>query len=135
MNENPFTSPQSQSDITPSGEPIPQNKDENSLGILCHLLALTTFIVPFGNVLGPLVLWLIKRGSSPYLDEVGKEAVNFNISWLIYGVVAGLSLFVVIGLLLLPLVALVWLILVVVASIKASEGKIYRYPLTIRFIK
>ena len=135
MNENPFTSPQSQSAITPSGEPTPQNKDENSLGILCHLLALTTFIVPFGNVLGPLVLWLIKRGSSPYLDEVGKEAVNFNISWLIYGVVAGLSLFVVIGLLLLPLVALVWLILVVVASIKASEGKIYRYPLTIRFIK
>jgi uncharacterized Tic20 family protein len=133
MNENPFTSPQS--DPTISSGPVPVDKNENSLGILCHLLALTTFLVPFGNILGPLVLWLIKRGSSPYLDELGKEVVNFNISWFIYSVIAGLTLFILVGFLLLPIVLLMWLILVVVAAIKASEGKIYRYPLTIRLIK
>jgi len=105
------------------------------MGILCHVLALAGFVVPFGSILGPLVMWLIKRAESPYLDAAGKEAVNFNISWTIYLAVAAFSMFLLIGFLLFPIVAVAWLIFVIMASIKASDGVIYRYPLTIRLIK
>ena len=132
MNGNPFTSPPPS---LPDENPSPKDINENSLGIVCHLLGLATFVMPFGNILGPLILWLIKRADSPYLDAVGKEAVNFNISWTIYAVVAAISIFALVGIILLPLVGLVWLILIVLAAIQASEGKIYRYPLTIRLIK
>ena len=134
MSDNPFVSP-SVSTTTASADIAPKDPGEKNLGLLCQLLALCAFIIPFGNVLGPLVIWLIKRADSPYLDELGKEAVNFNISWLIYGIVAGLSIFILIGILLAPAVLIAWLILVVIGAIKASEGKIYRFPLTIRFIK
>ncbi len=131
MSENPFVVPTVESGSTSSA---PKDPSDKNLGILCHVLAFSTFVVPFGNILGPLVLWLIKRAESPYLDAVGKEVINFNISWLIYGALAALSIFVLIGFLLAPLVLLVWIILVVIGSISASEGKIYRYPLTIRLI-
>jgi hypothetical protein len=121
--------------FTESGDPAPRNNDENTLGTLCHLLGFAGLLVPFGNILGPLILWLLKRADSPYLDATGKEAVNFNISWMIYTALAFLSVFALVGFLFLPLVALGWLIFVITASIKASEGKIYRYPLTIRLIK
>lgn len=127
MEENPY--------VPPQGESAAVTKNENTLGILCHLLAFAGLAFPFGNVLGPLVLWLVKRGESPYLDAVGKEVVNFNISWSIYAVIAAFSIFALIGVLLLPLVGLAWLIFVIMAAIKASEGKLDRYPLTIRLIK
>lgn len=134
MNDNPFTSPTSIP--SPDGaDPSPRDKNENTLGIICHLLGLATFAVPFGNIIGPLILWLLKRADSPYLDETGKEALNFNISWTIYMVIAAFTIIILIGVALLPILGLTWLILVIVASIKASEGKIYRYPLTIRLIK
>jgi uncharacterized Tic20 family protein len=135
MSDNPFPVPPPIQNPPSSGTMVPRDKNDNSLGILCHLLAFATFIVPFaGSILGPLVLWLVKRGDSPYIDEVGKEVLNFNISWFIYSLLAGLSLIVLIGLVLLPLIWLTWLILVIVGAIKASEGKIFRYPLTIRLI-
>lgn len=121
--------------ITPPAAPSPANKDENTLGIVCHLLAFAGLAVPFGSILGPLVLWLVKRADSPYLDAVGKEAVNFNISFAIYGIIAAFSIFALIGFVLFPLVCLAWLIFVIMAAIKASEGKVHRYPLTIRLIK
>lgn len=134
MDDNPFITPQSSPPSDGSG-PSPRDKNENTLGILCHLLALAGFAVPFGNILGPLILWLVKRADSPYLDAAGKEAVNFNISWAIYAAVAAFSIFALIGFILFPAVCIAWLIMVIVASIKASEGKLYRYPLTIRLIK
>ncbi len=134
MNENPFVVPP-HIQSPGGGEPVPGNKEESTLGVVFHLLAFAGLAVPFGNILGPLVLWLLKRGDSPYLDAVGKEVVNFNISWMIYTAIAAFSLFVLVGFLLLPLVALAWLVLVIIAAIKASEGKFYRYPLTIRLIK
>ena len=131
MSDNPFVNPPAPA----FADIAPKDTGEKNLGLLCQLLALCAFIIPFGNVLGPLVIWLIKRTDSPYLDELGKEAVNFNISWLIYGIIAGLSIFVLIGIILAPAVLIAWLILVIIGAIKASEGKIYRFPLTIRFIK
>ncbi len=135
MTDNPFTVPPQIPNPPSSGPPVPRDKNDNSLGILCHLLAFATFIVPFaGSIIGPLVLWLVKRGDSPYIDEIGKEVLNFNISWFIYSAIAGISMIVLIGFVLLPLIWLAWLILVIVGAIKASEGKFFRYPLTIRFI-
>ena len=103
--------------------------------ILCHLTALTLFIgIPFGNVIGPLVVWLLKKGDSNAVDAHGKEALNFQISMTIYALLAGLSLFVIIGVVLLPLALIANLVFIIVASIKASNGELYRYPLTIRLI-
>lgn len=136
MDENtPYTPPQTP--LTPTGnDPAPKNKNENTMGIVSHLLGFAGLIVPFGgNIIGPLVLWLVKRAESPYLDAVGKEVVNFNISWTIYAAIAFLSIFAFIGFLILPVVGIAWLVLTIMGAIKASEGKIYRYPLTIRMIK
>ncbi|MBX7212052.1 MAG: DUF4870 domain-containing protein [Verrucomicrobiaceae bacterium] len=136
MDENsPYTPPQTP--LPPAGtDPAPKNKDENTLGIVCHLLSLAGCVVPVvGQILGPLVLWLIKKPDSPYLDAVGKEVVNFNISFTIYGAIGFILCLVFIGVLLLPLLGIAWLVLTIIGAIKASEGKIYRYPLTIRLIK
>jgi hypothetical protein len=121
--------------------------DTRTWEVLCHLSALLLLIgIPFGNIFGPLIVWLIKRGDSPSVDEHGKESLNFQISLLIYlavatAVTALLSL-ILIGLLLWPLLIIafiIWpvldLILVIVASIKASNGEFYRYPLTLRLLR
>jgi len=105
------------------------------MSVLCHLLGLTCFVLPIGNIFGPLILWLIKRVDSPYVDAVGKEAINFNISWTIYMILAGLLCLVLIGLVLLPIVMIAWLILVIRGALAASDGRFYRYPLTLRFLK
>ena len=109
---------------------------DTSLETLCHLLGLCLLapLIPLGNIWGPLVLWLWKRDTNPDVDLHGKEAVNFQISMSIYMLLAGLSMFVVIGFVLLPAVIVTDLVLVVIASVKASRGELYRYPLTIRFI-
>ena len=111
--------------------------------VLCHASALASLIVPaVGHIVGPLVVWLLKRDDAPEIDDQGKESLNFQISMLIYtvllGVVCFILMFVLIGFFLLPLFGVLYLVdivLVIIASIKASEGKLYRYPLTIRLIK
>ena len=111
-------------------------KEERLWGMLSHLSALSGFIgIPFGNVLGPLVVWLVKRDKLPFVDEQGKESLNFQISLLIYGFVAALLILVVIGIFLLIVLGVYGLVMVVIASIKANNGESYRYPLTIRIIR
>jgi uncharacterized Tic20 family protein len=134
------TSPQSdESGTTPTSETQPPpgvRKDEHTWALFAHLSALLVYLgIPFGLIVGPLIIWLIKRNEMPFVDDQGKEAVNFNISVLIYLVVAGLSLLVLIGFLLVPVVVIGHIILTVMATIEASKGHPYRYPLTIRFIK
>lgn len=102
-------------------------------GMLCHLLALTAMIgVPVGNILGPLVIWLMKKDESAFVDYHGKESLNFQISMIIYSFVCVIS---IIGILLIPLLALFQLIMPIIASASASKGEFYEYPLTIRFFK
>jgi len=110
-------------------------KEEKTFGMLCHLLAFSGLIVPFGTVLGPLVMWLIKKDQSAYVDAQGKEALNFQISMLIYSFISGILIFVIIGILTSIVLGIFWLIVVIIASIRANEGILYRYPLTIRFFK
>jgi len=104
--------------------------------MLCHVIALCGFIgIPFGNILGPLVVWLLKREEDPFIDAQGKEALNFQISMTIYALVSLILIFILIGFVLLFAIAIVNIVLVIIASIKAYNGESYRYPLTIRFIK
>ena len=111
-------------------------QDEKTPALFTHLSALSQLVgIPFGNIVGPLVLWLIFRERSDYVNHHGKEAVNFNISFMIYFAVAGILCFVIIGLLLLPVLVVVWIVFVIIATVKASNGEGYRYPFTIRFIK
>ena len=104
--------------------------------MLCHATALAGFFVPWaGHILGPLIVWLAKRSDSPEIDEHGKESLNFQISMLIYNVIAGVLCLVLIGFIILAILHILNLVLVIVASIQTSEGKFYRYPMTIRLIK
>ncbi|WP_414430053.1 DUF4870 domain-containing protein [Alcanivorax sp. IL3] len=114
------------------GEP---KQEERSLGLACHLLALAGLVVPFGNILGPLIMWLVKKDDSAFVDDQGKEALNFNITISIAGFIAFLLMFVVIGGLLLPIIGIFWLVMTIIAAVKANGGERYRYPLTIRLIK
>ncbi len=113
------------------------NHDARLWAMLCHLAAFATFLpaVPgIGIVLGPLIVWLIKKNEFPFVDEQGKEAVNFQLTMLIIALALTVTC---IGILLLPVVAIVDVVLVIVAAIKANDGYHYRYPypLIIRFVK
>jgi hypothetical protein len=111
-------------------------KEANTFGMLCHLTALAAFIgIPLGHILGPLVVWLLKKNDYPFVDEQGKESLNFQISMTIYAIVAAILIFVFIGIFLLIGLAVTDLVLVIIASVKTSNGESHRYPLTIRFIK
>jgi uncharacterized Tic20 family protein len=113
-----------------------EDKDSRMWSMFCHLTALSAFIgVPFGNIIGPLIIWLIKKDDFHKVDDQGRESLNFQISMTIYTIVSFFLCFVIIGFLLLPIVLLVDLILVIIASVKANKGDMYRYPFTIRFIK
>ena len=104
--------------------------------VLCHASALAGFFVPWaGHILGPLIVWLAKRGDAPEIDEQGKESLNFQISMLIYNLIAGVLCLILIGFVILGILHILNLVLVIVASIQASDGKLYRYPITIRLIK
>ena len=100
---------------------------------MAHATALAGFFVPWaGHIVGPLVVWLAKRTDSPEIDAHGKESINFQLSMLIYNVIAGILCIVLIGIPILILLHILNVVFVIVASIQASEGKLYRYPLTIR---
>lgn len=113
-----------------------QDPQARQWAALCHASALLVFLgLPFGNLLGPLAVWLWKRNDYPFVDEQGKEALNFQISMTIYFLVSLVLVVVLVGFLLLALVALAELVLVVIASARAANGEPYRYPLTIRLIR
>ena len=103
---------------------------------LCHASALLGVFIHFpGHLLGPLITWLIKRDDSPEIDAHGKEALNFQISMLIYNVVAAVFCLVLVGFLFLAILWVLNAVFVIIAAIQASDGKFYRYPMTIRFIQ
>jgi uncharacterized protein len=114
----------------------PPVRQSHTWEVLCHVAALAGYIgVPFGNIIGPLVIWAIKRAEIPAVDAHGKEAMNFQISMTIYAIISGILVFVVIGIFLLVILGLAGLILTIIGAVKASNGELYRYPLTMRLIK
>ena len=106
--------------------------ESRNWGTLSHLSAFVVFLgIP--SLVGPLVMWLLRR-DDPWTEHHAKEALNFNISFMIYGVIAALSILLVVGLLLLPAVLITWFVLVIRGALRASAGEYYRYPMTMRFV-
>lgn len=113
--------------------PTPSTSDDRTLGVVLQLLGILT------GFLGPLILWLIKKDSSPFLDHSGRRCLNFQFSLLIYGVACVLLLFTLI---LAPIaflgfiaIGIVHLVFGIIACVKASNGEVYTYPLAIPFLK
>jgi uncharacterized protein len=101
--------------------------------MLAHLSALFGLIIGL-NWLGPLVVYLVKKDEHPFIADQSREALNFNLSVFIYVLVSIVLIFIVIGFLLLPVIGIAWLILTIIASVRANNGEAYRYPLTIKFV-
>ena len=112
--------------------PAVASSDERTWAMLCHLSTFSSLIgVPFGNILGPLIAWLIKKDEYPLVDDQGKEALNFQISITIY------SLVCVIFIITIPLIFALLIfdiVVTIIAALRANAGERYRYPMTIRFI-
>ena len=96
---------------------------------------LTGAFLGLGCLLGPLIIWLVKKDTMPFVDDQAKEALNFNITVAIAAVICGVLMFVLIGFVLLPVLGIAWLVFTIIAAIKANEGVAYRYPFTLRLIK
>jgi len=106
-----------------------ENPQVRTMGMLCHLLAL------FSGFIGPLVIWLVKKEEDPFIDECGKESLNFQITVMIALFICLVLWCVLIGLFLLPVVLIGDFVFVIIASVKTNQGEMYRYPLNIRIIK
>lgn len=109
--------------------------EERDWGMFCHLAAFAGFLIPLGNVIGPLVIWLMKKDKYPFVDYHGKEVLNFQLTVLIALLVSWVLVFVLIGFLLLPAVVIAALVLTIIGIIKAGNGEYYKYPYSIKFIK
>jgi len=102
----------------------------------CHLAALSGFIIPLGNIVGPLVVWLIKKDTMPMVNQHGKESLNFQITVLIAFMVCLVLTLVVIGVVLMFVVGIGALVLTIMAAVKVSNGQFdYKYPFTLRLVK
>ena len=104
-------------------------------GMFAHLSALIGLVVPLGNIIGPLVIWLTKGKEIPFVEGEAKEALNFQITMAIAFLVSWLLAFILIGFLLIVLLGIADLVLVIIAAISASKGEAYRYPFTLRLVK
>jgi len=109
--------------------------DEKQMGMFCHLAAFAGLVIPFGSIVGPLVIWLMKKDTSAYIDYHGKEAVNFQITMAIAFFVSFILMFVIIGFFLVAGLMIFELVVIIIAAIRASEGVEYQYPFNFRFIK
>jgi uncharacterized Tic20 family protein len=108
---------------------------ERNWAVFCHLGGFAGLVLPgVGQVLAPLVLWLVRRDRSAFVDHHGREALNFQISMTLYALVATALMWLLVGFLLILVVLGVQFVFMVIASVAASQGEEYRYPLTLRLI-
>lgn len=114
---------------------VETNKDARNWATLAHLAGLAGYLVPLGSIVGPFVVWLLKKDELAFVDDQGKEALNFQITMTIAAILCIPLVFIVIGIFLLGAVAIVDIVLTIVAAIRANGGEAYRYPLSIRLVK
>ncbi|MFK2903429.1 DUF4870 domain-containing protein [Dyella ginsengisoli] len=113
--------------------------EERQWAMFAHLSALiggllTGHWLGIGCFLAPLIIWLVKKDTMPFVADQAKEALNFNITVAIAGLICGLLMLVLVGFVLLPVLGIVWLVMIIMAAIKANEGVTYRYPFALRLI-
>ncbi len=111
-------------------------EDERKYATWMHLAGLSTYIgIPFGHVLIPLILWLLRRKQSDYVNQQGIEILNFQLSITFYYIFSWIMLFILIGFVFLPVVFLLHIIATITATVRTHEGGDYRYPATLRVIR
>jgi uncharacterized protein len=110
------------------------SKEERNWAMLAHLSGLLAFATLIGGVLGPLVMWMIRKDDMNFAADQAKEALNFQITVFVAGLIAGVMCLILIGFVLLGILVIVDLILMIIAAVKASEGVNYRYPFNLRLI-
>lgn len=132
MNENPVPNPPPQ---------MPNARQARMWNMWCHLSALAGLVIPFGSIIGPLIIWLIKKNELPSVDVHGKAALNFQLTVAIAALAGAAAAFVLsffcLGWLLFPVVVaigLAELVFAVIAGIKANEGQDYKYPFSLTLI-
>ena len=111
------------------------SKDERMWGMLCHITAFAGFLIPFGNIIGPLVIWLLKKEEMPFVNDQGKESINFQITIMIGYIIGFVLVFVLIGVFVLLALMVCSIVFIILAAIKANSGVAYRYPWALRLIK
>ena len=112
-----------------------QTPEQKQTGMFLHLSQLLNFVIPFGGVVAPVLIWQLKKDEIPALDAHGKMVTNWMISALIYGVVSGILCIVLIGFLGLAALAITGIVFPIIGAIKANNGEFWEYPLTIKFLK
>lgn len=110
-------------------------ESERNWSMLCHLSAFAGFFFPFGGIIGPLICWLSKKDESAWVDLNGKESMNFQLSILLYIVLAIPLCFIIIGIPIVVFLGFLKVICIIIASVKASKGERFKYPLAIPFIQ
>jgi uncharacterized Tic20 family protein len=111
------------------------SSDIRTWAMFTHLSALLAYIgVPFGHIVGPLIIWLVKKDDDPFINSHGRESLNFQLSITLYTGIAFLLMFAIVGFVLLPVVLGMHVVLCILAALRANDGQLYRYPLTIRFL-
>lgn len=120
---------------TPSDTEIEMVPEARTMGMLCHLLSLTAYISGVGLFVGPLVVWLVKKDQYEFVNDQGKESMNFQITTLITALLGIATACIGIGFIILMLLGVVHLIFTIIATMSAYSGNRYRYPFCIRLIK
>ena len=100
-----------------------------------HLSTFAGLVVPFGSVMGPLAVWLTRRDRDPFVDQAGREALNFGITIAICGAVVLAAALMLVGIPVLIVGVVAWVVLASLGAAKASQGQPYRYPLTLRLVR
>jgi uncharacterized protein len=118
-----------------SGAGAVAGQEVRNTAVAAHLSTFAGLVIPFGSVIGPLAVWLTRRDRDPFIDDTGREALNFGISIAIYGVVALVGALMLVGIPLLMVGVIAWVVLASLAAAKASQGQAYRYPLTMRLVR
>jgi hypothetical protein len=109
--------------------------DEKNWAMLCHLSGLIGFYFPLGGIIGSILLWSSKKAGSAWVDQNGKNAVNFNLSILLYSILSIPLMFIVIGFFIVGILVVLKIVCIIIASISAAKGEHFKYPLTIPFIQ
>jgi len=111
------------------------SESERNWAMYCHLSAFATFFFPFGGIIGPLVFWLSKKDESAWVDKNGKASMNFQLSILLYIILAVPLCFIIIGIPIVMFLIVLKVICIIIASVKGAKGEIFKYPLAIPFIQ
>ena len=111
------------------------SETERNWAMLCHLSAFAGFFFPFGGIIGPLICWLSKKDESLWLYINGRNSLNFQLSIMLYIVLTIPLCFIIIGFPIIGMLVILKVICIIIASVKASKGESFKYPLVIPFIQ